>query len=223
MREEHTGQERFSKSPFICDCHVLGLQVFLSCLFLDYFHVGRGFCPFSVLYVAQQERRCPALCFPVCFNKAFVHKPWLPVCPSLSPRPGPPGRGAALALWGPGWAGPGRAMRAGAGAAAAAAGGLGAVAAALAKLALVPVGEVAGGPVRKGAGGAGRPEFPCGRPAGGTRRQGLRCSSRRWRGKSALVFLRRSHRLPRICRGRGAVSGSGAVTHPGGAQAGGAD
>lgn len=74
-------------------------------------------------------------------------------------------------------------MRAGAGVAAAAAGTLGAAAAAAAKLALGTGGNAAGGPVRKEAGGAGRPKFPCGRPSGGTR-----CSSRRWRGRSALVL-----------------------------------
>lgn len=68
-------------------------------------------------------------------------------------------------------------MRAGAGAAAAAAAGsLGAVAAAAAKLALGPGGEAAGGPVRKGTGGAGRPELPSGR-------QGWRCALAAAEGK----------------------------------------
>lgn len=52
MDEEHSDREAFVKGDYVGDCHILGLQVFLSCLFLDYFHVGRGFCPFSVLYVA---------------------------------------------------------------------------------------------------------------------------------------------------------------------------
>ncbi|XP_072781920.1 transmembrane protein 42 isoform X1 [Taeniopygia guttata] len=93
----------FIKGAFICDCHVLGLQLFLSCLFLDYLYVGRAFWPFSTRYVAT---RAPCS---VCFTKPLYTSERGPRA-RASPLPGgarPARGGAGAARFGPGHAGRG--------------------------------------------------------------------------------------------------------------------